>query len=175
MNVASPTAKQTREPGIVVEAFLRLRGLSATELLDGESKVQSLSQPRHCLMWLLRDLTHLSYSGIGRVIGGRDVKTVTHGIGKVADRIASDPEFRAQVLQTRAYILQYGVDDPHPTNDAATVLARRVLLDDDSDADLKSLAVCMASVGAILRSGDLTDAEARSAAITIIRNGGRHA
>lgn len=166
-----PQVKETRDPDFVITAYLRLRGASRADVCDGCSKNRAVVMPRHELMWLLQDMTFLSKSAIGKLMGGRDYATVDSGIANVADRLAASIEFRAQMQQARAYILACDQIDPDPQNDAATVLARRELLDPVSTA--KPLAIAMVSVAAVLRSADLTDAEARLAALTLIRNAGR--
>ncbi len=175
MNMCSatpfPQVKQTRDAEFIIAAYLRLRGASRSDVVDGSSKNRAVVVPRHELMWLLQDLTFLSKSAIGKLIGGRDYATVDSGIANIADRLAANADYRAQMLQARAYILSCDQVDPDPQNDAATVLARRELLDPTSSA--KVLAIAMVSVAAVLRSPDLTDAEARLAALTLIRNAGR--
>ena len=131
---AYPQVKKTRDAEIVITAYLRLRGASRADVVEGSSKNRAVVMPRHELMWLLRDLTFLSKSAIGRLIGGRDYATVDSGIANIADRLAASAEYRAQIQQARAYILACDQTDPDPQNDAATVLARRVLLDPDSTA-----------------------------------------
>ena len=168
-----PTAalmKETRDPEFIIAAFLRLRGASRSDVVDGSSKNRAVVVPRHELMWLLRDLTYLGKASIGKLVGGRDHTTVEHGVCNVADRLAADPEYRRQMGLVRAYILSSGETEADPYTDAATVLARAVLLDPPSKA--QPLAIAMVSVAAVLRSPDLTDAEARLAALTLIRNAG---
>lgn len=163
------------KPEAVVDAYLRLRGAGREDLLEGYGKTGSVSRARGELMWLLRELTHLSYAAIGKVMGGRDATTVQHAIGVVQARMLDQPDYAAQMKQVEAYVRDYAKEPPPARDDAARVLARRVLLDDQtatSGSASAALAVCMLSVAAVLRSPDLTDAEARIAARTLIENGG---
>lgn len=167
MSVGNPCL----DPGLVVGAFVKLRGISSSELLEGVSKVRVITGPRHELMWLLRDLTALTLTAIGRLMGGRDVATVKAGIEGIVARMAADPDYRAQMEKARAFCLAWTAQEAVAAEDAATIIARRLMLDDEPQrADIAALAMAMLSVGAVLRSPDLTDAEARLAALTLIRN-----
>lgn len=159
------------DPGLVGAAFARLRGLSLRELCEGISKVRAITVPRHELMWLLRDLTALSFREIGDMMGGRDVTTIKNGVEIVSNRIAGDTSYRDQMAQVRAYILAFTAGDDMAGEDAGAVIARRVMLDPQPQtADVQALATAMLAVGAVLRSAELTDGEARLAALTLIRN-----
>lgn len=129
-------------------------------------------------MWLVRELTHLSWAAIGHYLNGRDAKSVIYGVGKIADQLAVSPEYRAQMQKVVAYVLAYAQSDATPVNDGATVLARRLLVAhsaEGGDPDVKALAVAMVSIAAILRSDHVTDSEARFASLTIIANARRTA
>ena len=161
------------DPGLVVAAYCRLRGVNRTELLEGESRVRSVTLPRHELMWLLRELTTLSLTAIGRLMGGRDVATVKAGIDGIADRAAADAGYRDQLAQARAYVMTFASQDAAAPEDAGAVISRRLLLAGPAQrADVEAVAITMLAIGAMLRSEELTDAEARRAALTLIRNAG---
>ena len=66
--------------------------------LQGSSRRQRLVEARHAAMYLCRDLTDLSLTKVGRLLGGRDHTTVMHGIKKTKQRIRSDPEL-ARLVQ----------------------------------------------------------------------------
>ena len=159
------------DPGLVVAAFTRLRGVNRREMLEGVSKVRSVTVPRQELMWILRELTALSLREIGDLLGGRDVTTIKGGVDIISDRIAGDTAYRDQMAQVRAYILVFTAGDDLVGEDAGAVIARRVMIDPQPlSADIKALATAMLAVGAVLRSDELTDGEARLAALTLIRN-----
>ena len=172
MNAPNLT-RATMEPQRVVEPFAQLRSVALVELLDGGTVTRGITHLRRELMWLLRELTAMTYQSIGDLFGGRDPSTVMAGVSAITERMLSSADYAAQMEQARAYILAYR-PEPNPTApDAATVLARRVMADHGANPkDAVQLAVAMVSAAAILRSPDLTDAEARLAALTIIRNGG---
>lgn len=160
--------RYAREPGLVIDAFVRLHGLNRREVVDGAGRTRALTVPRHELMWMLRDLTSLSYQAVGKLMGGRDSTTVLAGINNVAKRAAVDPAYRDGLARVRRYILSFDTAACQPQMDAASALARSVMIHPDPES-IQSLAIAMLSVESILLSVELTDAEARQAALTIIR------
>jgi hypothetical protein len=170
----SPSVSDLRSPEEVMVAFVRLRGCSRQDLVDGHNRTRPITRARHELWWLLRDLTTISYAEIGQMFDGRDPSTIIGGVNGVADLIAGSPDYRAQMQQMRQFVLSHAARDSDPKLDAAMVLARRVLIDAALHPDdIRALALSMVSVAAVLRAVELTDGEARLAAMTIIRNGGR--
>ncbi|QYK42838.1 MAG: hypothetical protein KF887_06980 [Paracoccaceae bacterium] len=147
MNMMPPPLKETRPAAEVVEAFLSLRHASAEEVIQSRAATRAVVQARHELMWFLRDLTHLSLAEIGQVVGGRDAKTVRHGIDQISDRIASDEGYRREMLFARAVILRG---------------AEQVMTPD----------LCLTAVRAVLADAGLSDADARQAALQLM--GPRH-
>jgi hypothetical protein len=170
-----PPVVEERLPEHIIAAFVSLRGCSQTDLLSGQSRTRMITRARNELWWLLRDLTSLSLAKIGALFEGRDATTIQSGINGIADLIAGSDDYRAQMQQMRSFILAHAARDSGPIMDASTVIARRVLIDKRhfTSEDAQALALSIVSVAAILRAGELTDAEARVAALTIIRNGGR--
>ena len=53
------------------------------ELLRGKSRQRPLVLARQIAMYVMRDLTDLSYPAIAREFGGRDHTTVIHAVSKV--------------------------------------------------------------------------------------------
>jgi hypothetical protein len=99
------TAARTRSPRHVIDAFAAATG-TLIEDLAGPSKTPSITQLRHELMFLLRALTHLSQTEIGRYLGGRDMSTVHVGVARIADRVAAEPEFRARMRLLQDKVLE---------------------------------------------------------------------
>ncbi|NEX47630.1 helix-turn-helix domain-containing protein [Pseudotabrizicola algicola] len=137
-----PSMKETRPAQEVIDAFLSLRQASADLIITSRISIRPVVRVRHELMWLLRDLTHLTLSGIGQLVGGRDETTVRYGIDQVSDRIAQDDGYRREV--------QY---------------LRRSILTGASSGMMPDL--CLTAVRSVLANGDLSDAEARKAALQL--------
>lgn len=132
-------------PAQIVAAFCWQNGVQLHDLA-GPSKTQAITRLRHELMYLLRQLTVLSQTDIGRHLGGRDMATVHEGIAKVADRMAADRDYRDRLRDMR------------------DGLVRATLFAEVDPANKVSLRVALS----ILTSKDLTDAEARQAAAEVL-------
>lgn len=143
MSIMPPPMKETRPADEVIRVFLSLRNAAPNLIIDSRTSIRPVARVRHELMWLLRDLTHLSLAEIGEAMGGRDATTVRHGIDQVSDRIAQDEGYRREILFARSVILT----GPTP----------RLTPD-----------LCLTAVRSVLASAELTDAEARAAALQLM-------
>lgn len=63
---------------------------------------QNIVLPRHIAMYLARLLTTRSMPEIGRQFGNRDHTTVLHGVRRMEERRATDPEFASEIEQLRS-------------------------------------------------------------------------
>jgi Bacterial dnaA protein helix-turn-helix len=132
-------------PAQIIAAFCRQNGVQLEDLA-GPSKTQTITRLRHELMYLMRQLTVLSQSDIGLHLGGRDMATVHAGIAKVADRMATNVEYRDRLRDMRDGLI------------------RASLFREGEPANKVTLRVALS----ILTSKDLTDAEARQAAAEVL-------
>ncbi len=132
-------------PSQIMAAFCRQNAVQLEDL-SGPSNTQNVTRLRHELMYLMRQLTVLSQSDIGRHLGGRDMATVHEGIAKVADRIATNYEYRDRMRSQRDGIIR------------ATLTAEAA---PEATAGLVALS--------ILQSPELNDAEARAAAAGVLQ------
>jgi chromosomal replication initiator protein len=92
-----PDARSVNE---ILEATAQEFGLKPDDL-RGKSRQQSVASARHVAMYLAKELTQHSPSEIGEAIGGRDRKTVTHGITRATEAIGSDQVMRTSVNNLR--------------------------------------------------------------------------
>jgi chromosomal replication initiator protein len=93
-------APDVRSVNEILEATAQEFGL-APEDLRGKSRQQYVSAARHVAMYLASELTEHSPGEIGEAIGGRDRKTVTHGISRATQALASDQLVRNSVNNLR--------------------------------------------------------------------------
>lgn len=63
----------------------------------GPKRVRTIARPRQIAMFLSKELTSRSLPEIGRRFGGRDHTTIIHGVRKVEELRASDPQFAEDV------------------------------------------------------------------------------
>ena len=87
----------------VLDAAIGFYGVKLSDL-QAKKKTRSIARPRQVVMYLARKHTRHSLEEIGGYLGGRDHSTVLHGAGKVAEIIAADPAFAAEVERLEARI-----------------------------------------------------------------------
>ena len=58
--------------------------------LDSETRVATLTYPRHVAMYLCRTMTDLSLPKIGAIFGNKHYSTVKHAVEKIEEEIKSD-------------------------------------------------------------------------------------
>lgn len=79
-----------------------LYNLSPEEIC-GRRRTRRVVDPRHLAMWVLwRTFPALTYSMVGKLLGGRDRSTAWHGISEVEARLSRDSgfaEWTAQLLE----------------------------------------------------------------------------
>lgn len=69
----------------------------APEDLLGPKRNSEISSARQVAMYLINQITGLSYSAIGKEFGGRDHSTVVYAINKVKSILKKDPNYRAMI------------------------------------------------------------------------------
>lgn len=127
-------------PAQIMAAFCRHNGVQLEDL-TGPSKTHTITRLRHELMYLMRHLTVLSQSDIGRHLGGRDMATVHEGIAKVADRIASNPEYRERMRDARDWVIGSTQGAEVPSEATAGLVALSILQSPElNDADARAAA-----------------------------------
>jgi hypothetical protein len=84
----------------VQEAVSRVWGLTIYEL-QSPLRTPRVSLPRQVAMYLLRDVCHLRLLEIAQAFGRRDHSTVIYAVEKIARKLRTDPELRAQVYQAK--------------------------------------------------------------------------
>lgn len=154
------------EPSHVIEAVCAYHRLTPEDL-RGPSKVAAISWPRHELIYCLRSLCVCSLSQIGLTVGGRDGTTVAASLNRVAKRRQEDDDYEAHMAQLEKFVLGFRkAAAPVPS----LAVARRMLgAGAEPDAkDVQSCGLALLTVASVLASKELTDAEARRAALTII-------
>tara|TARA_B100000579_G_scaffold314148_1_gene263623 strand:- start:1896 stop:3356 length:1461 start_codon:yes stop_codon:yes gene_type:complete len=83
-------------PGVILDATSEMFGYDVDEL-KGKRRHRSLVQARQISMYVVRELTDLSYPAIAREFGGRDHTTVMHAVEKVGNQMAERRQVYDQV------------------------------------------------------------------------------
>ena len=74
------------------------------EEVTGKRRSRDIALPRQVSMYLIRELTPLSTTAIGRVFSGRDHTTVMHSCEKVAEMMRKDIAFRKTVEELKQFV-----------------------------------------------------------------------
>ena len=82
--------------GVIIDATSEMFGYDVEEL-KGKRRHRSLVQARQISMYVVRELTDLSYPAIAREFGGRDHTTVMHAVEKVGNQMAERRQVYDQV------------------------------------------------------------------------------
>ena len=83
-------------PDVILNATSSMFGYDVEEL-KGKRRHRSLVQARQISMYVVRELTDLSYPAIAREFGGRDHTTVMHAVEKVGNQMAERRQVYDQV------------------------------------------------------------------------------
>ena len=75
------------------------------EDVTGKRRSRDIALPRQVSMYLIRELTPLSTTAIGRVFSGRDHSTVMHSCDKVAEMMRKDIAFRKTVEELKQFVV----------------------------------------------------------------------
>jgi len=79
-------------PEVIISEVCRYYSVSVEDM-KGQRRTAELANARQVCMYLIKKLTNLSYSQIGKELGNRDHTTIIYGNDKV-EKMLSDPSFR---------------------------------------------------------------------------------
>ena len=77
----------------------------SNEDVTGKRRSRDIALPRQVSMYLIRELTPLSTTAIGRVFSGRDHSTVMHSCDKIAEMMRKDISFRKTVDELKQFVI----------------------------------------------------------------------
>ncbi len=87
-------------PDAIIEAVAAEFQVTIAEL-KGPRRTRRIVRPRQISMFLLREISQLSFPQIGESFGGRDHTTAIHGIQKIDEMIQTDSELRIRLEKVR--------------------------------------------------------------------------
>lgn len=85
-------------PKLILERTSEMFGFSIDEI-QGQSRRRPLVTARQIGMYVMRELTDLSYPAIAREFGGRDHTTVIHAVDKIGDLMKERRQIYDQVTE----------------------------------------------------------------------------
>ncbi len=83
-------------PQLIIETTVTQLGYSA-KALSSPDRQKPLVRARHTCMYVMRELTDLSYPAIAEHFGSRDHSSVMHGVKKIGDEMHEDKQLFNQV------------------------------------------------------------------------------
>ncbi|HYI62185.1 MAG TPA: chromosomal replication initiator protein DnaA [Acidimicrobiales bacterium] len=86
-DILGDNASRTVSPALILEKVSQRYGFSIEEI-TGKSRRRPLVTARQVAMYVIRELTDLSYPAIAREFGGRDHTTVMHAVSKIENLMA---------------------------------------------------------------------------------------
>ncbi|MCO6451371.1 MAG: chromosomal replication initiator protein DnaA [Caldilineales bacterium] len=89
-----------KDPAAILQAVSDEYRISPAELL-GARRIKRVVVPRQVAMYLMRELSQMSFPQIGEYLGGRDHTTAMHGHNKIEGNLADDGELRAKVERVK--------------------------------------------------------------------------
>ena len=94
------TARQPRPitPQVILDTTSKMFGIPVEEII-GKKRQRPLVAARQVAMYVMRDLTDLSYPAIAREFGGRDHTTVIHAVEKITNQMKSQRPTYDQVTE----------------------------------------------------------------------------
>ncbi len=101
------TAAERQIPdGVVVEAVSSQFGVPV-EAIKGRKRDKKTAQARQVTMYLLREESQLGLSTIGKILGGKDHTTVSHGCDRIANQLNVDAQLRRRLINIRETLAAY--------------------------------------------------------------------
>ena len=94
------TNEMNWEPEAVLETIATYFALDLDGLC-GPSRKKALAHARQVAMYLLRHDGQISMPKIGALLGGRDPKTVSHGVSRIAAQLTEDNKLAGDVAEIR--------------------------------------------------------------------------
>ncbi len=95
-DVFTPREQQVITPKHIVNACSNMYGISVEEI-TGVSRRRQLVTARHVAMYIMRELTDLSFPAIAGEFGNRDHTTVIHAVNKIKQLMSEKQEVYEQV------------------------------------------------------------------------------
>ena len=94
----TPQKQQVVTPAHILTASSTMFGISIDEII-GTSRRRQLVTARHIAMYVMRDLTDLSFPAIAAEFGDRDHTTVIHAVNKIKQLMSERQQVYEQVTQ----------------------------------------------------------------------------
>lgn len=95
-DIISPDAKREITPESIIKIVAEHFSISTTDLAS-KKRNSEIVLPRHIAMYLCREMTDVSLSAIGTLLGKKDHTTVLNGADKISIKLQKDPTLKTTV------------------------------------------------------------------------------
>ena len=89
------------EPELILKVISDNYGIEVEDLV-GASRSRNTSRARQTAMYLLHRDLKLTLKATGQLLGGRDHKTVSHGVRQVSQRLEGEPQLARDIMEVRS-------------------------------------------------------------------------
>ena len=101
------TAAERHIPDIAIVEAVSAHFSVPIEVIKGRKRDKKTAQARQVAMYLLREESQLGLSAIGKILGGKDHTTVSHGCDRIANQLNVDPQLRRHLINIREALASY--------------------------------------------------------------------
>ena len=105
-DVVETAAERHIPDAAIVEAISTHFGVPV-EAIKGRKRDKKTAQARQVAMYLLREESQLGLSTIGKILGGKDHTTVSHGYDRIANQLNVDAQLRRHLINIREALSAY--------------------------------------------------------------------
>lgn len=95
-DIISPDAKREITPESIIKTVAEHFSISTADLAS-KKRNSEIVLPRHIAMYLCREMTDVSLSAIGTLLGKKDHTTVLNGADKISIKLQKDPTLKTTV------------------------------------------------------------------------------
>ena len=103
-DIIYPDKPKEITPSLIIDVVAEHFGVTPEDITS-KRRNSEFVQPRQVVMYLCRDLTDASLSGIGKILGKKDHTTVIHGINKINEEIVNNEELRNKIETIKKKII----------------------------------------------------------------------
>ena len=104
-SILPSSAPRTVTAQVILDAVSQRYNVSVADI-QSKKRSKEYTLPRQVAMHLIREMTNLSTTAIGRELGDRDHTTVMHGCEKISEMMAKDPTFRRNIDEMKEGIVK---------------------------------------------------------------------
>ena len=95
-DIIYPDTSRDVTPSLIINVVAEYFGITTDDIMS-KKRNSELVQARQIVMYLCRDLTEVSLSGIGKFLGKKDHTTVIHGVNKITEEIVNNEEMKIKI------------------------------------------------------------------------------